>query len=263
MNEGFLRTVIGKHIYWEEKRDGSNISIFYRDGFMMVHTRNQMANDHVQGEVKGLVKDFEPQLRQMLGERYIVYMELLRMGKSPAQFEVNDEPSILAFDLWDTEEQRFVEPYAKYLVFAKFGIPYIPAVMVTGHDDVQNFRDIVGVMIELAKNRGLEGFVPKWTYKEEQLKLKVKVEHSYPKAPSKKGNKKSDSRIPLEYSEVTGAIDKVFMEIGNDIFDKTIAMPLIAKAVGEECRKHKATNPHNIFIAYLGFIEALEKPTTE
>jgi len=122
---GYLKTLINTPVIWEPKRDGSNISIMYRKGFLLIYTRNQLANDHVQGEVKGLIKEFEPRLKELLRDRYIIYMELLRKGKSPAGFEVNDEASILAFDLYDTLKERFIKPEVKYQLFIYFKIPHI------------------------------------------------------------------------------------------------------------------------------------------
>jgi len=54
----------------------------------------------------------------------------------------------------------------------------------------------------------------------------------------------------LPDSEIYGAIEKVRTDIGSDFTDIKIAMPLVAKYINEECRKHNCKAPRNIFQYY-------------
>ena len=63
---------------------------------------------------------------------------------------------------------------------------------------------------------------------------------------------------PLELSEVLGAIDKAYHELGDGIYDKRLSMPLISRLVVEEERKHRKKNVHNLFKEYQQFLKDLE-----
>ena len=54
----------------------------------------------------------------------------------------------------------------------------------------------------------------------------------------------------LPDSEIYGAIEKVRIDIGSNFTDIKIAMPLVAKYINEECRKHNCKAPRNIFQYY-------------
>lgn len=261
-DDKYLSTALDNNVYWEIKRDGSNISIQYHKGFMVVHTRNQVANSHVQGEVKGLIKDFEPTLKKLLEDRYIAYFELIRAGHSPAQFEMHDKPSIIAIDLWDIQNEMFVHPALRYQLFEDYGIPHIPCFITAKYKTRKEFEEDTDTFIEIAVRLQIEGFVAKWVGEKDNLlrKIKAKVEHKYPRQVKEgKKTRNQRTRLPdLDVSEVRGAIDKVYMDLsGEDFRDKKIVMPLIAKAVAEEGRKHKAQNRINLYAEYLDFLRGL------
>ena len=55
----------------------------------------------------------------------------------------------------------------------------------------------------------------------------------------------------LPDSEIYGAIEKVRADIGDDQFRQIrVAMPLIARYVGEECKKHNSVGPRNLHAYY-------------
>ena len=55
----------------------------------------------------------------------------------------------------------------------------------------------------------------------------------------------------LPDSEIYGAIEKVRADIGDEKFREIrTAMPMIAKYVGEECKKHNSTAPRNLHAYY-------------
>jgi len=213
-NYYFHATVLYATVHWYRKHDGSNISLLFHKGFPLVYTHNQKAIPQVEVEVKGLLKPIMGNLKELLGERYIIYFELLRKGKSPAGYEIHEEPEILAFDMYDMDEQHWVNPEERDTLLDKYGIPRIPLFTTTVSTNVEAFVKTIDDMVETAKEKGWEGFVAKWWYDEDMYAIKVKVEHKYPKKLKPKKRGKPDPRPELELSEVTGAIDKVFNEIG-------------------------------------------------
>lgn len=251
-NYRFKATVVDAVVYWSRKHDGSNISLLFHKGFPIFYTHHQKAIPQVEVEVKGLLKPIMDNLKELLGERYIIYFELMRKGKSPAGYENYEESQILAFDLYDMEEEHWVDPAVSKIRFKTYNIPYIPLYAYTTPSTIESFESTIDEMLELAKVLGWEGFIAKWMHKGDMYAVKVKVEHKYPKKPKEKRRRILDERPQLELSEVTGAIERVFNEVGTEKFrDKKVAMPLIAKAVGIEERKHRKKNRYPIFALYL------------
>jgi hypothetical protein len=65
-------------------------------------------------------------------------------------------------------------------------------------------------------------------------------------------------RLPeLPDSEIYGAIEKVRTDIGDQFSTIRIAMPMIAKYVAEECKKHNCTAPKNLHRYYQSRLEDL------
>jgi hypothetical protein len=63
----------------------------------------------------------------------------------------------------------------------------------------------------------------------------------------------------LPDSEVMGAVAKCHADLGEAFFDKTKAMPTIAKYVSEECDKHLCSKPGNkLFAYYQNYIEGIK-----
>lgn len=259
----YVRTVVGQEVTWERKRDGSNVSILLHNGELLIFTRNQFAEENVQIRMKKCISDFKEGLIKLLKDRYIIYGEWFRKGKSPAQFEVHDEDSWIAFDLWDIEEGRYLGGLEKRTLFFNNNILFVNFYTITIPKTVEELKLQTNKMIDLAHEKKWEGFVAKWFYKGRMYKIKAKVEQKYPHVKGswkkKQTPKKVDNRPSLEMSEIRGAIDKVYVEIGNDIFDKKIAMPKIVKAIGVEERKHNKKCRDNMYSIYLDFKNDLEE----
>lgn len=255
-NGRFKHTVVGSTVYWERKRDGHNMSLLFHKGFPMVYTHYQKAKTDVETEVKQLLKPYMEKLKEMLGERYILYFELVRKGKSPAQFEFNAKSHIKSFDIYDTIDDEYISPDKKYKIFRKYHIPHTYYYTKTKHENIEDFESMIDKMIDISYERDWEGFVAKWVYKDVLYAIKVKTEHKYPKVPRVEKPKKVDNRPTLERSEVRGAIDNVFYELSTEDFkNPKIAMPLIARGVSREEKKHGKKNRINLYAEYLSFIQ--------
>jgi hypothetical protein len=65
---------------------------------------------------------------------------------------------------------------------------------------------------------------------------------------------------PLPQSEVTGAIEKVYADLGQDFFDVRIAMKQVAEYVSAEQKKHNCTKPEKpIFESYKERVDELRR----
>jgi hypothetical protein len=63
----------------------------------------------------------------------------------------------------------------------------------------------------------------------------------------------------LPDSEIYGAIEKVRADIGDEKFrDVRTAMPMIAKYVSDECKKHNSAAPRNLHAYYQDRLKNIE-----
>ena len=196
----------------------------------------------------------------MLGDRYELYFELMREGKSPAQFDFSPRAYFKAFDIWDIQEETYLHPHDKYCMFIRYKIPHVACWVVTISRSTYDFEKAIDEMIDIAYVRSWEGFVAKWYHNEKLYAIKVKVEHKYGKQKKQISGKPKDTREPLERSEVTGAIDKVYNELQwKDFINVKVVMPLIANAVRLEEIKHNKKNRINLYHEYLTYLDNVNK----
>lgn len=254
-NGRWKHSVIGNTVYWEKKRDGSNHSLLFHKGFPMFYThyKKTLADNEV--ELRMLFKPYMKDLEGMLGERYIMYFELLREGKSPAGFEFNPKRHFKAFDIWDIDEEHYLHPIDKYKLFRQYHIPHTACCKTSIHDNTEDFEALIDKMIDIAHDGVWEGYVAKWWHRDRMYGIKVKVDHKYGKPSTPRKVRKVDPRPTLERSEVCGAIDCVFYELNReDFLNVKIAMPLIAKGVSREEKKHGKKNRINLYHEYLTYL---------
>ena len=111
-------------------------------------------------------------------------------------------------------------------------------------------------MLKFCKEKGREGVVLK-TFSEDGKPLYAKEKLDLPKPEKILREPGPPKPPPLPESEVMGSIAKVYSELSfKDFKDKSIAMPLIARYVNEEAKKHGFSSPSaSLFKAYLRFLE--------
>jgi hypothetical protein len=119
---------------------------------------------------------------------------------------------------------------------------------------------IRNIMLKWAKIHRREGVVVKTFEGLDPLYVKEKVDlpsHGKLKSIS---SSQTVQLPPLPFSEVMGAINKVHADNGDEFMaDKSKAMPAIAKAVSEECKKHLCSQPTGkIFEYYLEYLAGLK-----
>lgn len=267
LNKGIQRTVWNREVYWQPKRDGSNVSLVVHDGQQLVYTRNQLAEPGIQIEVKKILEAY-PGIWE-LAKGFIVYGEFMRSGKSPAHFETHDEPEFVVFDMYDCEHGKFLEPCTVRDFCTIDNVPFVPVAMKTIVSNSEDMKLIIDSAIETAHAEGIEGYVAKWFVDGQMHMFKAKVEQKYPRNEKSKKHKSKGPYNPepspeipeLEYSEVTGCIARVHDELGNEKFaQKECAMPAIAKQVRAEEAKHGKKARVNIYEAYLEYLANRQSP---
>jgi len=258
--------ILGEELLWQPKHDGSNVR-FYLDNEdnLIMGSRNQpiadpsflsIARSIDDGQLLENIKELLLDARNW-SNNYILYGELMAKGRSPTRIKTYDQPSFVAFDLWTSKTQQFTHYNFLHQQCHHSNIPCIDVQVITRHtsiEDLYTYRDSM-----LRDHQDIEGFVIK-SYKPSYNNglLAVKEKHDTLKLDKipKDIDPNKVELPPLSDSEIYGALDKVLADIGPEQFKNVkIAMPIIAKQVSTEARKHFMSPPRSIFTYYQNKLE--------
>ena len=260
--------MLGEELYWTEKRDGSQLRIAWVEGKLKISTHHQdEASEQFQNYfrstpqaigVEQLLRDFNGLCENPtanFNNGAVVFGELLSKGKSPARFEYHENCEFVIFDIYSQKDGLFL-PYNNFYAMAfHYQLPVVDCWAMTRHVDMDSLLAFRDTMLIKAKESGREGVVVKNYHCQIFCKEKldspvipiVKIEDGNPQLPQ------------LPDSEVMGAVAKCHADLGEAFFDKTKAMPTIAKYVSEECDKHLCSKPGNkLFAYYQNYIEGIK-----
>lgn len=260
--------LLGKEIWWTEKRDGSNLRISLVDGEVVISSRNRYQASgqfqeafHRTPESKGVIqflKDhngFNPNPACNFDFKPQVFGEMLTKGKSPTGIEMHDEEEFVVFDIFDTKANRFLTYTQVHQHCFHYGIPMVECYLVSRHirmDDLLKTRDEV---LKICEANGREGTVLKTFNGEKHIYAKEKLDTLPIDRIPKKIHKGKPNLPPLPESEILGAINKVHVDLGEKIHDVKIAMPMVARYIAKEADKHKCSNPKSMFKYYQQYLE--------
>jgi len=164
-------------------------------------------------------------------------------------------------DIFDTAINNFL-PYTQvYQYCYHHKIPIVQLYATTRHRTIRDLVKFSNFLLEVCnteKDYGKnEGMVAK-TFAKDGEYIQAKVKLDIPK-PIVERIREGPAVLPqIPDSEIMGAISHVEADFG---LDSTPAhdMPLIAKAVSEECRKHLYSSRGNLFIFYQKYMESRKK----
>lgn len=253
-----VRILLGKLIYWTEKRDGSNVGAYIKDDTLLFRSRHQdLASFDILRSIKNT--GYVENLRECICDLNIMpFFELLQKGKSPTYTEFHKKDDISVFDMWNLKSQQWLNYTQIYQFCYQYNLPSINLYGMSRHLNMKTFEKFRIRMLKHAKKSGREGVVGK-VYGPEPIFFKEKLD-----LPNLRKCKISieDGAVqlpPLSISEIQGAVHKVYTDIGIEKFlDKKIAMPLIARYANEEATKHLCSKAKNLFEFYLEKIEDLK-----
>ena len=242
--------LLGKEIIWQEKRDGSLFGAYLDDNDNInIRSKNmsKASSDFLEifmsTEEKEKIKELLLWERNNWHHESVIFGELLTKGISPTKVEFHEKNECIIFDIWSSAINGLM-PYTLVHQYAyNFDIPIVELYGTSKHitlKSLYNFRDR---MLEIAKNNKREGVVGK-TY-EKNKKFKYFKERLDWSPIYKKERHIEDGKVillALPESEILGALHKTFVDLGNNKFkDKAIAMPIFAKYIKLECKKHNCT----------------------
>jgi len=266
--------LLGQEIFWTEKRDGSNIGAYLTEEGIQLRSRNQdrasedfykafRASEQAEG-VFELLQD-----ASNWGNEYVIFGEMLTIGKSPTRMEMHERNEFVIFDIWSCRHNQFMSYNAMYQQCYHFGLPCVElygTCNVVTTEALYTFKD---QMLAKALECKREGVVGKaWGETPfnkgdgagcSRLITYFKEKHDLPaleKIP--RAFEEGIIRLPtLPDSEIFGAIEKVRTDIGEKFTEIRVAMPLVAKYVAEECKKHNCTAPKNLHHYYQSRLQDL------
>lgn len=256
--------LLGRDIYWTEKRDGSQLRVWLENGKVRMMTRHMEANEQFAAAYLATPQAamVEELLREHSGEasssasdfnfQPVVFGELLMKGRSPARFERHDQNEFVVFDVFSRKSNSFLPFTAAYQTCYHFNVPFVTAWALTRHATLADLEVMRGQMMQKAASEGREGVVLK-AYGETCLFAKEKLDT--PKVERVERDMSVPRLPPLPDSEVFGAIAKAHADLGEAFFDKRQGMPLVARYVGEECDKHQCGKPTiKLYDAYAQYV---------
>lgn len=250
--------LLGKEIVWTLKYDGSNFGVYLdAEGNWHARSRNmEVASEQFHNYFK-ITPQFEKVIEllkdaETWNDAYMVFGELLIKGKSPTKIEMHDDHSFIVFDIWSAKLGGFFHYTKVYQECYHHGLPVVDLLGTTRLNDLDSlmqFRDqILKTTVELHR----EGSVGKFVDGSEWIYFKEKNDcPKYEKVP--RAEDPENARIflpPLPESEVGGAIEKCYADLGKDFFDIRVAMKTFAAYVSEEQKKHNCSKPERKLIEY-------------
>lgn len=264
------RILLGRRLFWTEKKDGSNIAIWMNNNQqLMISSRNQ---EFASQDLQTLVKSTEEysKVLELLKEnpQFIVYVEACLKGRSITGAELYDKNCLFVFDIYDRESKKFLPFVNTHQRCYHHNIPIVQIYAETRHRSMKDLLKFRNHVLKYCKDMELEGMVikprrPYITTKKFGFDLgyvQAKVKLDIPEPKKRKIVKGEPIYPPIPTNEILGAIDKAWQELGNYAFrDVRQAMPLIARLVSEECKNHLYSNPiKKLFTYYKEYLERLK-----
>lgn len=266
------RELLGMHIYFTEKRDGSCLAIWLKEEtgkiaalkrFFRKPLRRTLtvSSRNMETAEKGITKDFidcdeSPRVLEYLmdNKTHIVFGELLRLGISPTRIENHEKVEFFVFDIFDGTQ--FLSFQQVHQFCYHYGMKCVELYGEGRFTSVKSLLDYRDKMLELCKSDQREGVVLKTLTKEgKPLYAKEKLDIATPRGHPKIEHGKPEYP-PLPLSEAMGAVDKAYADLGEVFGDKSKAMPLVARYIQEEMRKHQCSSPEfNFFNLYCQYCE--------
>jgi hypothetical protein len=260
-NEG--RELIGKTVTLTEKRDGSNISVWFDEqGLPHVSSHNLcQASDNLVADFKR-TKEYLKALTALKCEReyhhdYVLYGELI-LQSGPTKIEPRKKGiQWVLFDVWDCTEKRYISYTQLYQLAYHYKIPVVRVVDFFVPTSLDHLNEKITLMLKWCKRHRREGIVGK-DY-ENQVFFKEKID--LPKLP--KIPRQPQIQLPIMPDEkILRALQHAYDEVGADNWKNVkIAMPIVAKHIGLEAQEHNYSTPRNFYWHYVN--TPLEKITAK
>jgi len=276
------RLLLGKRLFWTEKRDGQNVAIWFEelewkkkmsiedfkgekggDNFLIddkvfnlrISSRDkEIAASDIQARVRG-TEEF-PKIINLLCEnpQFVVYIESCKKGRSVTGIELYEKNFLIVFDIYDISAEQFLPYVAVHQHCFHHEIPVVKLWAETRHRTMKDLLKWKNYALEQCEAIKLEGMVIK-TFDEKFGYVQAKVKLDVPEPEERKIARGEVILPPIPEGEIMGAIAKVEADFGLTGNPKD-DMPHIAQYINEECKKHFYSGPPNkLFYYYQLYLE--------
>lgn len=264
-NRKTQRMLLGRHCKWTIKEDGENITIWKRK---VPHTRKQFEiiisshNQEIAAEdIRGKVATC-PEYTVILqiiedNPTYRIVVEECRKGLSVTRIKTYERAILYVVDIYDSAIKNYL-PYTNvYQLCYHYKIPCVALFSETRHKTLRDLHAYMNHVLEHCIAVHEEGMVVK-AFTEDGEYIQGKVKQDTPK-PTERIIHEGAVQLPqIPESEIMGAISHVEADFGLT-GDPKHDMPLIAKSVGGECRKHLYSGRGNLFTFYQDYMNLAGK----
>lgn len=247
------RELLGQKVYFTEKRDGENVSLWLNEkGEVIISSRRlPVASSDIQSRMRS-TPEYE-RVIELLNDDYInecvVYGELLKTV-SPTRIEPKRKHiHWVLFDLFSLKDNRFLPYNALYQIGQHFKIPVVRVIDFFIPESMQHLFDKVEEALKWCKRHRREGIVGKSFKKQIFFKARIDL----PKLPKLK--RPQDIKVllpPMPEEKILRALQHAFDEVGEENWlKKYIAMPVVARHIATEAREHHYSTPRNFYRYYI------------
>jgi len=208
------RILLGKILYWTEKKDGSNLSFWLKNGEIQISSRNLPVAAPDLQEYAKWTKEYGKIIKLIRDNpNFIVYAELCRKGRSVTGIEYYDHTFLIVFDIYDRETGKFLPYINTHQYCFHYDIPIVKLYARTRHRSMKDLLKFRNHVLEYCESIGLEGMVVKtFTQKHGYIQCKVKLD--VPRPVKEKIAKGEPIYPPIPKNEIMGAIAKVEADFG-------------------------------------------------
>jgi hypothetical protein len=271
-NARLRRSLLGLRLQWTIKEDGENVTIWKRtkqyckkkqEIVISSHNQEIAAKDITARVIIGCKEDYEKILALIeANPTFRVVAEECLKGGSVTGIKQYDKPILFVVDIYDTSIKNFL-PYTQvYQYCYHYNIPVVQLYATTRHRTIKDLikfsNQVLGYCNCICEGKQKdEGMVLK-TFNKDGEYIMAKVKLDIPK-PIVERVREGPPKLPqIPESEIMGAISHVEADFGLDGTPQH-DMPLIAKSVSEECKKHLYSSRGNLFTYYQKYMERRKK----
>jgi hypothetical protein len=259
------RELVGRTIYWTEKRDGSNISFWLNgEGAICVSSHNmEVPTDESLLNCVKATAEFS-KIAEILEEHpaCIIYCELIRAGLGPTRTEPKHKiPRLILLDIFATESQTYLTYNYVHQVAHKYRFPIVKLLDMTQPSTLEELYETRDGLLKWCKRHRREGVVGKCWYSTdtgyESVFFKEKID--LPNIGRIPKDKPTGPKLPpMPTDKIRSAIDQAREECeraGNDFRNPKYGMPLVATHLNVQAAEHSYAVPGNFFGLYQQFLE--------
>ena len=279
-NRRLQRQLLGLRLHFTIKHDGQNVTIWLKKkkyaknssslyaglvsfpkGFEIIissHNQENAASDIVACVQK--TEEYQ-KILELIADNptFRVVAEECAKGASITGIRQYSKATLIVVDIFDTATMNYLSYTQVYQFCYHYHIPIVELYATTRHrtiKDLMKFSRSVLDYCNTEKSYGKDEGVVIRTFNKDGEYIMAKIKLDLPR-PIIERVREGPPKLPqIPESEIYGAIDHAYQELGKEKFqDVKLAMPLVARMVSEECKRHFYSSRGNLFKYYKEFLE--------